>query len=211
MSDLNRIGMIIDLEGFHLNPRRGKPGEFLPRELGWCDWRGCGHGSHHYAHSSRYPDLPLRDRRTVRYVTQKVHGLPFLPTPEEQARPAFQMTQDIKELYKEYCTPERPLVGYKGGTIERDTLETLGIPSVNLERFGCPKYDDMSRLTTVKSCGHHEKPLVHHCPQVECYHFVQSMQKMNGLSWDTNYVNLERLQPLCRQDPFYLLINVNTK
>lgn len=86
--------------------------------------------------------------------------------------------------------------GYKGGTVEHDTLGALGIPSLNLPWFGSPKYDEMSRLTTVKSCG---------------YHFVQWMPKMNGLQWDTNYVNLERMQRLCRDDLFHLPFNVHKK
>ena len=38
---------------------------------------------------------------------------------------------------------KRTVVGYKGGHVEKDLLQKLNIPSLNLETLGCPKYDDL--------------------------------------------------------------------
>ena len=195
MTDLTTVCMIVDLEGFHLSARQGRPKEFVVRELGWCVWPGLGSmscGFKHYYPKDKYHRLPLRDRRTVNYVRDHIHGLSYDPSRKEHARSQGQVTKDLQELYKTYSTPERNRVAYKGGHVEKDLLAKLGIPSLDLETVGCPKFESLNRLTTVGSCGHHLNPLRHHCPRVECYHFMQWLRKTLRLPYDFHFVNLER-------------------
>ena len=52
---LDKVCLVIDLEGFCLGD------QFLPRELGWCDWTGQHRGSIHYKPSVPWPDLSPKD------------------------------------------------------------------------------------------------------------------------------------------------------
>ena len=195
MTDLNAICMIVDLEGFQLSARQGRPKTFVVRELGWCVWPGVGPmscGCYHYYPKDKYHRLPLRDRRTVKYVKEHIHGLSYDPSRAEHAGPPWQVAQDLEELYKTHSTPERNRVAYKGGQVEKDMLAKLGIPSLDLETVGCPRFESLTRVVTVGSCGHHTNPLRHHCPQVECYHFMQWLRKTLHLPYDFHFVNLER-------------------
>ena len=55
----------------------------------------------------------------------------------------------VKDIHQEYSVRaqssegKRTVVGYKGGHVEKDLLQKLNIPSLNLETLGCPKYDDL--------------------------------------------------------------------
>lgn len=194
VTDLNKVCLVIDLEGFHVSASRGNPKQFLVRELGWCAWPGHAHdvGSYRYFNLREFRTLLLKDQKTCRYVSKHIHGLPYRPTPEEQARPPWQLREDLRNLYNLHRTPERPSVAYKGGHVEKNLLDKMGIPCVDLEVWGCPKFENLNRLTTVGGCGHHADPLRHHCPQVETYHFVQWIRRTLHLPRDINFVNLER-------------------
>ena len=68
------------------------------------------------------------------------------------------------------------MVGYKGGHVEKDLLNKLNIPSLNLETLGCPKYDvlrsdDLKYVNLLPSCGFHKDDTRHHCPVTECHAF----------------------------------------
>lgn len=197
-TDLDRVCLVIDLEGFPVGPSRGKEKRFLVREMGWCAWPGYASdvGSHSYFILENTHSLTLNDRRTIRYVTTHIHGMTYTPAPEEHSRAPWQLYDDIRNLYNTHRTSDRQLVAYKGGHIERDILQKMGIPSLDLESWGCPKFDQLPRLITVSGCGHHADPLRHHCPRTECYHFMQWMRRTMGLPRDINFVNLERASRL---------------
>ena len=194
MGDVKKICLIVDLEGFHIAARKSKLYSVVVHEMGQCAWPGSDAfcGTFHYFPTDKYRDLHLRDRRSVKYVMDHIHGLSYHPTCEEQVRPPWQLYEDIEDLYNTHKTSDRVLVGCKGGRVEMEILSKMGIPSVNLEHLGCPKFDTMTRLATMGSCGHHAKPLCHHCPQVECYHFMQWLRKTLKLPRDCNFVNIER-------------------
>ena len=46
-----------------------------------------------------------------------------------------------------------------------------------------------SRTPARGVCGHHDEPLRHHCPRVECYHFVSWMRHQCGLPHNWNMCN----------------------
>ena len=166
---------------------------FIPREMGWCTYDNRSYGSYHYYPWLPYTRLSAQDRRTARYVQRHVHGLSYYPN-EGEGRRSRHLHRDLLNLYQRCKTVERPYVAYKGGTLERDLLHHLNIPAWNFEEAGCPKFERLLRLCTVGSCGQHEDPFRHHCPRVECYHFVQWLRLRLNLSYDTNYIDTSRLR-----------------
>ena len=174
---MEKICAVIDLEGFQLESMGG----FHVRELGFCDWERNRKGSVTYETFGRVSDLPEKDRKSVVFVTNKIHGLSYYPTPQENAYPPWRIDDHVRAIYQMAKTRQRDRIGYKGGHVEKDLLERLKIPSHNLEDDGCPRFREMKRLAGVESCGHHRNPRIHHCPKVECEHFVNWMREKSDL------------------------------
>ena len=63
------------------------------------------------------------------------------------------------------------------GYLEKNLLNELQIPCVNLEDFGCPKVEKLIAMgfDVGLTCGRHAKP-THHCLQQETYLFYQWIQ-----------------------------------
>ena len=72
-------------------------------------------------------------------------------------------------IWQKCQTPQAFTVAYKGGHVEKDILEQMRIPSVNLETWGCPKYELCT--TPPFDCGCHFNPRFH-CILSECYAFM---------------------------------------
>ena len=162
-SALERICLIIDMEGYFLP-------KFYARELGYANYLG-GFGQHFYEMPMKYTDLLPSQVKQVVYVTRRIHGLSFTPTHFENAKPQDQPALEVTNLYKQYRTIEKMVVAYKGGHIEKDLLNQLEIPSVNLEEFGCPKVEELMHLgcgQEVWDCGHHMVTGIAHCSVTEC-------------------------------------------
>ena len=78
MQALERICLIIDMEGFFLP-------KFYCRELGYTTYLG-GTGSKHYRLPMKYTDLRPTQQKQAAFVTRRIHGLPFTPTHFEDAQ-----------------------------------------------------------------------------------------------------------------------------
>ena len=166
------IGLILDLDGYRIS---GKP--FIVREMGWCNMYGQS-ASVHFTHPLNYTQLSVKDKRTVNYIYNHVHGLRFQATAKEKALPQDQLEIFIQTLYDTLSTKDQTVVAYKGGTLERDILNKLQLPHVDLEWFHCPKADQLvsSEFNPGPSCGHHrtaENKKLIHCPKQETYLFYQ--------------------------------------
>ena len=178
--------LVLDLDGFITSQG------FLAREMGWwCFDDSSRGGSYQYLPKIPYGRLSNSDKNVIKYVQRHIHGLSYYP--QASARPHYCLDDDVKELYKKYKTSTLIYVAYKGGTLERDLLQRLNIPCWNLEEAGCPKFERLSRLGTISSCGQHKNFLHHHCPRVECYHFVQWLRRYLNLPYDMNFVDWSRL------------------
>ena len=153
--------------------------------IGYCDWKRHHAGSYHYQSFGYLTDLPKQHQITAKYVTKHVHGLLYKAGSREKARPVYEIQDDIRALYERHRTSQRNIVGYKGGHVERDLLDELNIPSYDLEQDGCPPFRRMELLVGVEGCGPHKKPSIHHCPLIECVHFVNWMRRESGLSFQT--------------------------
>ena len=155
--------MIIDMEGFFLS-------KFYARELGYSNYLG-GCGSKNYQMPMKYTELLPSQQKQAAFVTRRIHGMPFFSTHFEDAQPQEQLAQDVVDLYQLYMTAEKPVIAYKGGHIERDLLNELELPSVDLEAFGCPKVQDLMHAGIgyeVLDCGHHNGMGTVHCALAEC-------------------------------------------
>ena len=125
---------ILDLEGFFINKT------FHVRELGYYTWNE-EHGRHAFRIPVPRQDLAQKDKQTVNFVIRKIHGLSYQPSQAEHPQHPRVVLRMVQDLYGDYSTPDRTVVGYKGGHVEKDLLNKLNIPSLNLETLGCPKYD----------------------------------------------------------------------
>ena len=139
------VCLILDLEGYFVRK------QFYARELGWCDWEGR-FGVLHYQQPYRWKTLNSVDRHTAIYVYHRIHGLPFEDPPEENARPLDNLKGDVLELYEQSRTPERFLVAYKGGHVEKNLLRELDLPPPT---WNMPDVPNLSawRSTLFKTVG----------------------------------------------------------
>ena len=74
----------------------------------------------------------------------------------------------------------KSVLAYKGGHYERDLLNRLNIPSVNLEIYGCPKAERLfDELGWIETCGNHipGRYQYKHCPKVEVEAYNCWLQK----------------------------------
>lgn len=124
--------------------------------------------------------LSFKDQQRVRYVKRHVTGLSFRPSPlEYQLQNNNILGQDrvasfVEQLWKTYKTPECNTVAYKGGTLEFVLLTLLSIPSLDLEKEGCPTFNKLRVDSTFPKCPCHTHSNVHSCQNVMFF--------QNGLS-----------------------------
>ena len=112
-------------------------------------------------------------------VRRKIHGLSYQPSEAEDPTHPRNLHGLLRRLYREFATEHRTVVAYKGGTVEKELLSDSGLPGLNLESLGCPKYDVLrgqdllrdKREDLLPSCGFHADPTHHHCPVTECHAF----------------------------------------
>ena len=172
----DELCFILDLEGFFINKT------FHVRELGYYTWNQ-EHGRHAFFIPLRYKTLNDKDKSTVRFVYHKIHGLSYQPAQAEHFQDPLilgQLVKDIYDMYVKCSEGKRTVVGYKGGHVEKDLLEKLNIPSLNLETLGCPKYDVLKTQfeSLLPSCGFHKDDKIHHCPVTECHAFWKWYQSL---------------------------------
>lgn len=172
---MNDICLCIDLDGFRLED------DFIVREMGWCD-KSCLHmGFHHYSHNHKWSTLSKKEQRTVNYVRDMVTGLTFKPRPVEFQRQSIELqasvVKDVFVLWERFKTPKQSVVAYKGGTLEKKLLIQLQIPYVNLEDFGCPKFEYLPEYYfSPVHCGCHLNSRFH-CCMAECHAFMRWFNK----------------------------------
>ena len=49
----------------------------------------------------------------------------------------------VMELHAKFSTPERMVLAYKGGIQEKFLLYKLGLPCLDFEDLGCPRFDQL--------------------------------------------------------------------
>ena len=99
--------------------------------------------------------------------------LTYQPHYQERAYEHDEVDIVLLRLYSQFKTEKRTVVAYKGGHVEKDLLNKLNIPCLDLETWGCPKYEQIKRtiVEPLASCGFHLNDNIHHCPMTECHAF----------------------------------------
>lgn len=159
----HQICGVVDFDGYSFHDT------FHVREMGWCDHSFTQHYTYHYFIASPYPKGDRKACSTIAYAYKHCHGLAYHP--KYKCRKPARLENDFLKIYAQQ-PKDKPFVAYKGGHIEKDFLARLGVPAVDLEWFGCPKYDSIKDLSTIASCGHHRDCRKHHCPKAECACFM---------------------------------------
>ena len=87
----------------------------------------------------------------------KIHGLAYQPRYQERAYEHDEVDIVLLRLYNQYKTKERTVVASKGGHVEKDLLNKLNIPCLDLETWGCPEYEQLKQtiVEPLASCGFH--------------------------------------------------------
>ena len=104
-------------------------------------------------------------------------GMSYQPSEAEDPTHPRNLRSLLRRLYREFATEHPTVVAYKGGTVEKTLLSDAGLPGLNLESLGCPKYDVLRgqdllrdrREDLLPSCGFHADPTHHHCPETDCH------------------------------------------
>ena len=146
-SGKDRLRLVIDLKGFFVQKK------FRVREMGYYSLNehfGC----HAFFQPVALKDLSHRDKKIVNFAKQNIHGLTYQPRYQERAYEQDEADIVLLRLYNQYKTQERTVVAFKGDHAEKDLLNKLNIPCLDLA-----------------SCGFHLNDNIHHCPMTECHAF----------------------------------------
>lgn len=171
---MNNICLMIDIDGFTISRK------FYARELGYASLTGDDYGSFRFDLTHVYPSE--KDMKCVTYCKKMVHGLSLYPEANETNLYPEESIEDlIKELYYKNKINVKSFIGYKGGTIEKQILSKLELPHINIEIFGCPKYNELPP-PNIKDCGFHLNIKTVHCPMKECFAFANWVNVMLSLS-----------------------------
>ena len=162
----NSVCLVIDLEGFSLQKK------FQVREMGYYSWNEH-FGRHAFFQPVALKALSHKDKKTVNFAKHNIHGLTYQPRYQERAYEHNEVDIVLLRLYNQFKTEERTVVAYKGGHVEKDLLNKLNIPCLDLETWGCPKYEQLKQtiVEPLASCGFHLNDNIHHCPMAECHAF----------------------------------------
>lgn len=112
--------------------------------MGWRSWNDH-RGNMKYKMPHYFITLSEKDKVNANYVTNRIHRLTFNVGDHEHPKPQDCLYQDVYELNNTFKTPQQDLVGYKRGHFEKDVLNKLNIPCINLEEWGCPKFKKLMK------------------------------------------------------------------
>ena len=117
-------------------------------------------------------------------MQRKIHRLPFGVPNGIEAHPIASSGKIVADFYNKVKKSSDSMIAYKGGHYERDLLNLLKIPSVNLESFNCPQAEALlSALVWMDKCSNHTvSNAYHHCGKFEveafgCWLVSQKVQR----------------------------------
>lgn len=150
-SKLRLVTHVMDIDGYFVD------GHFHPKEVAVIDVRD--ETVHRFDVLLPYDisEASEHDRQTIEWTVQNIHGMPwsndvrFLePGPKHapsSVRPKWCTPYTLSARLYDWLlstSPDRPLlVAYKGGRLEADLLNDIGVESIDLEVYGCPKVDTL--------------------------------------------------------------------
>ena len=99
-------------------------------------------------------ELTRKQQRHCMFLTRNIHKLPFGVSRGTNAFPLSDLNAIVKCFYDSVKSSHLSTIACNGGHFERDLLQHLQIPSINLEHFGCPKAEFLfDRLVWLETCG----------------------------------------------------------
>jgi hypothetical protein len=121
------------------------------------------------------PFVPFNEKQcSIQYQIRNIHGLPVVKT--RLANYFFTLEEAMTFLTKEF-TSNADLVAYKGGDIERNLLNKVGVRCINLE--ACPKYVDLlTKYDYRQECCPHHNADIYHCSRHEVKVFTQFIEEL---------------------------------
>ena len=160
---MDSIVGIIDMDGFQIEKI------FYCKEIGMLGIEKEEGLSIIFDLNLNWSDLTPKQQKECMFLTKNIHKLPFKSPSEVKTFEISKLELIVKEFYNRIKINNQSTIAYKGGHYERDLLNKLKIPSVNLEIFGCPKAKQLfKRLVWLETCGHHlGEHSYEHCPKVE--------------------------------------------
>ena len=81
-------------------------------------------------------EIDSKYKRSFNYCHYRVHKLSYYP--QIMSGPCSSAGSELKRFITHNNIT---MIYFKGGQIERRLCESIGVPSVNIERFGAPKVD----------------------------------------------------------------------
>lgn len=159
--------MIIDLDGFRID------GKYYVREMGVASLTRNVYETYSFHIRKNWKRIAQADKKHIWFCTQNVHGLRLYPEKGEWAHSHDSLKDIVRMCYEENKTREKFIVAFKGGHVEQDLLNEMGIPHKNLEDYGCPRIDELPPAE-INDCGYHfiRKPFIH-CPKQETWVFAK--------------------------------------
>lgn len=192
---LSRVCGVLDVEAFAHKQL------VLYREIGYsplivcenCDEQASNYvlGVHVYpSFHPPYSDTPLW--KTFNTIKYKITGLNFLPDRNEPYIAHDEVFTVIRSWYEASSVQgsKRNIVAYKGGTIEKNLLSLLQIPSLDLNQYEMiPSFKDVNEEEhswyLSLNCGQHRflDPFIHprrvnHCPRMESAFYRNAIQRI---------------------------------
>jgi hypothetical protein len=118
------------------------------------------------------PSVYFNERKyAIQYQIKNIHGLPIVT--ERLTKYFYTLEEGTRFLTLEFMA-NADLVAYKGGDIERDLLNNMGIRCINLEILGCPKYEVLlSKYGIVTECCTYHNKGSYHCSKHEVKVFTR--------------------------------------
>ena len=173
-STLKDVVGVMDMDGFTISKK------FYCKELGLIKVGDVAAKTYFFDLGMRWSELHSKDKKTCDYVMRLIHKLPFGVPPGVKAIALSALEATVVDCYHEVRQSEKSVVAYKGGHIERDLLRNLGIPSLNLECFGCPKAEGLiRRMIWLETCGNHTtRDAYWHCQKVEVEAYGRWLEKV---------------------------------
>lgn len=167
MIELKNVCLIIDFEGFFVN------GRFHVREMGYFSLTDEENASYLFNLKKITRIITRKERYTADWCTMNKHGLTIVSAPfEKDLFVEDNLIQLVKNCYVRSKKATKDIVGYKGGNVEEQLLNELGIKHLNLEDYGCPKFEHLPPLENEIDCGHHVIKNKH-CAKVKCKAFAK--------------------------------------
>ena len=129
---------------------------FYCKELGLLKVGDVAARSYFFDIGFEWSELSSKDKQTCDYVMRFFHKLPLGVPRGVKAIPLYALEEIVADFYQRVEQNERSVIAYKGGHFEGDLLTSLGIPSLNLECFGCPKAGELiDQMIWLETCGNH--------------------------------------------------------